>query len=394
MKPVDQYLQLYADPLVNLLDDFPVLRNTVNALAIPCYDEEIAFLERLQNTRFESHGNLLVVVVVNQPAGQTCPRNQALLHHVRQHPVRWKTANLSLFAPHADRQYWLVIDACDPGLPAIHGVGAARKMAADVVLALRHHEKIGCTWLHCSDADAYLPSHYFRPLDDNASATMFDFRHRDNPDSVKITSATRLYEQALHYYVDGLRWAGSPYAFYTIGSCLALNLRYYPLVRGFPVRAAAEDFYLLNKLAKLAPVSTCDTVTVGLESRVSTRVPFGTGPEVTKILELADPLQHYTYYSASCFNALRTWLANVPVFVQQQEIPQSVSPAMHDALLSQGIYKLIDHLQRQKLTGARAVQATHEWFDAFKTLKSIHYLQQHHFPAEPLHEILKDRPFQ
>ena len=64
-------------------------------------------------------------------------------------------------------------------------------------------------------------------------------------------TATALYELRLHHYVLGLEYAGSPYAYHTLGSCLAVKADAYAQVRGFPKRAGAEDFYLLNKLAKL-----------------------------------------------------------------------------------------------------------------------------------------------
>ena len=48
-----------------------------------------------------------------------------------------------------------------------------------------------------------------------------------------------------------MKYARSPYAFHTIGSTMAVSANHYAKVRGFPKREAGEDFYLLNKLAKV-----------------------------------------------------------------------------------------------------------------------------------------------
>ena len=69
---------------------------------------------------------------------------------------------------------------------------------------------------------------------------------------------SRLYEYSLRYYVAGLTYAQSPYAFHTIGSTMAVNAEHYASVRGFPRREAGEDFYLLNKLAKVGSVHTLE----------------------------------------------------------------------------------------------------------------------------------------
>ena len=52
----------------------------------------------------------------------------------------------------------------------------------------------------------------------------------------------------------GLGFAGSPYAYHSVGSTLAVRAEAYAIVRGVPKRAAGEDFYLLDKLAKVTPI--------------------------------------------------------------------------------------------------------------------------------------------
>ena len=108
-----------------------------------------------------------------------------------------------------------------------------------------------------------------------------------------------------------MNFAGSPYAFHTIGSTMAVSAVHYAKVRGFPKREAGEDFYLLNKLAKVGSVLELDVGTddgaIEIDSRRSDRVPFGTGAAVNKITGLADPVREFQFYDPEVFGLLKTW---------------------------------------------------------------------------------------
>ena len=134
--------------------------------------------------------------------------------------------------------------------------------------------------------------------------------------------ATRLYEYSLRYYVAGLSFAHSPYAFHTIGSTIAVNAAHYAKVRGFPRRQAGEDFYLLNKLAKVGAImqlgAETDCEPIDIAARLSDRVPFGTGAAVGKIMELEDPAREFLLYHPSVFGLLRSWLGSLPAIWQSR----------------------------------------------------------------------------
>ena len=86
-----------------------------------------------------------------------------------------------------------------------------------------------------------------------ASAVSLPFTHRATEDPA-LSHATLIYELTMHHYVLHLQAIGSPYAFHTLGSSCVIHSHAYAAVRGMPLRNAAEDFYLLNKLAKVGPV--------------------------------------------------------------------------------------------------------------------------------------------
>ena len=173
----------------------------------------------------------------------------------------------------------LLIDRCIEGrpLPRRQGVGLARKIGTDVAAALFARDNLASPWIGSTDADATPPAGYWQALHDQApevAACVFPFTHPCGPG--ETAWPIRCYEFHQLYYVTGLRHAGSPYAWPTVGSCLAIHAEAYAKVRGFPRRDGGEDFYLLNKIAKVGGVRHLPAPTMRLSaraSRISSRGP-------------------------------------------------------------------------------------------------------------------------
>src|SRR5262249_56888321 len=106
-------------------------------------------------------------------------------------------------------------------------------------------------------------------------AFLFPFCHRGSPPPV-LADAMHRYEIFLRYYLLGLADAGSPYAFHTLGSAIAVNPMAYAMVRGFPRRLAGEDFHFLNKVAKIGSILRMGGAPIVIEGRRSHPAPFGT----------------------------------------------------------------------------------------------------------------------
>lgn len=399
-KAVAKYLRFYAEPECAELEDFPPL-SAQHCLVIPCYKETPNFARRLAAGPLGAC-SALVIVVINQPHGTAEVSNQQLLDYFFQHTLVWQKKHLSLFSANSGQLHWLVVDRFREGLTVDpkQGVGLARKLGCDLAAFLMARNFSGNRWICTTDADAILPEDYFSALEscaEQASAAVFFTRHiaAAETDSA-IFAATRMYECALRYYVDGLAWAGSPYAFPTIGSALAVTLQAYCESRGFPRRAGGEDFYLLNKLAKLGPVVWLQNTVIQIEARISARTPFGTGPAVQKILAL-DNAEDFVYYAPEVFSDLRIWLQHIPTVwqrLQNQEHPlQTLPQHIQDALGDSGIDALWDHIRRQIDNSQQCERAIHHWFDAFQTLKFIRRLQDQYYPAQPLRICLHNAPF-
>ncbi len=167
--------------------------------------------------------------------------------------------------------------------------------------------------------------------------------------------------------------AGSRYAYSTLGSTLAVHAETYAQVRGFPRRNAGEDFYLLNKVAKVASISQLCSAKITLQARRSDRVPFGTGPALSHICELLkkDPSgQEYLSYAPATFDLLALALIELNRFATNEH-PVS-DPTVLGILQQLGWDRVKDQLQRQYSQPRQRQRAVMDWFDALKTLRFVH----------------------
>ena len=411
---MEKYLRHYAEPEIAALDGLPDAFTWENVLVIPACDESSAFLRPSP----PCDGRSLMILVINEPVTalrKVSLSNKALAAEVRaRFTLQWQSAagtGLSLWRdPLAGRDV-LLVDCFSEGrqLPMKGGVGHARKIGVDLAVSLIHRQRVHTDWIHCSDADVQLPETYFsrsRKLQakhSTYSALVYPFSHCDDKDraeSGEVILATLLYELSLRYYVAGMSFAGSPYAFHTIGSTMAVSPAHYAKVRGFPKREAGEDFYLLNKLAKVGTVlelglETANDVII-IDSRRSDRVPFGTGAAVNKITGLADPVKEYQFYDPRVFEQLGLWLQSLPsvwrsgcsdltidIFPDSSgdHIQLEKHQALLDCLKEIKIEKALSHAFRQSNSLEQFTRQVHTWFDAFRTLKLIHSLRDLLLPS-------------
>ncbi len=389
----DKYLHSYAEPEVRQLQDWPAHGRLAYGRVVPAFVESPEFLQRLLANTLPDHRALAIIVVNRPDSVASCEQNQRLMDVVAAElPALWRNPAGSLSLHGDGRCGVLLVDRHNRPIPARQGVGLARKLGADLAAALVHRGQIDSPWIHSSDADAHWPPAYLRQSDAlaaDSAAACYAFSHRD--DGSDIALATRYYELHLRNYTEGLRRAGSPYAFYTIGSILAFHCRAYCQARGFPKRAGGEDFYLLNKLAKLGRVEALSAC-VELQPRLSRRVPFGTGPASARILEQLQQGEPCRSYNPQVFIELKHWLSAAGNYLRHSAgtaiagdplLHLDLHPASRVALQTLGIDTCWRHLN-QSTDGAWRVQHFHHWFDAFRTLKFIHALECNRFPPQPL----------
>jgi hypothetical protein len=420
LKAFNQYFKRYAESEVDVLIQYEsLLPNEFfveNVLVIPAYQETSAFIERFLVSTL-SDTPVLMVVVINEPidehfieastdtvvedfeSKETHSSNQQESLHqysISCGSLYWQHENLTLVKGEDSEAWLLVVDRFTQAIDKEQGVGLARKIGTDLGAYLISINRVKQQWICSSDADAHLPDDYFSALlsrDKKTVVCCYNFTH--SSDNESIHQANFIYETALRYYVAGLHYANSPYAFFTIGSILAFKAEVYVQARGFPKRSAGEDFYLLNKLAKLGNVEFIEDVTVNLEARTSHRVPFGTGPAVQKILDLQKSKQDYCYYHPELFTLLKLTICSFSnLWHYRSDLTswfQQLPTIVHRALTEIGFESFV---AKQKNNSEKQFnKQLVVWFDAFKTLKFIHNLRTNHYQDIPLSIALVKAPF-
>jgi len=399
---LERYLQRHIQP--NLPTEHFDTDRWQHVLVIPAYRESSDLLDTLQYLP-EGAGRTLVILVINRPDSDPDARaNQTLLSALQEQLTPTTITPLTELNTHSDLYVYDMDRLYGPN-PARLGVGLARKAGCDLALQWITEGFINTEWICSTDADATLPNDYFSALADapsNAVAAVFPFAHVPGED-LACNSATALYEMRLRYYVAGLSWAGSHYAHHSLGSCLAVKQGAYAMVRGFPQRAAGEDFYLLNKLAKLGPVSQLQGNPVRLQSRRSSRVPFGTGPMVNAIATAPAPSDSAIFDHPASFAALRGLLGALPKLAQRpkqniadlligQGLDQALAMRAETALDALGVKAGLEHCIRQGRSEAQFIRQFTQWFDALRTLQFLHAIRDAGWPMQTLAQLRTLQP--
>lgn len=416
-----KYLALYAEAEAHyVVSCIPNAVHYDSCLCIPAFDENAELLTRLALFA-KSHLKCLFILVINQPARITAASkaNLALVATIEKKLVKQQSHhNLNLYALN-DANDLLVVDRYTQGnqIPSLQGVGQARKIAADIALRLIALERIRKPWIFCTDADVTLPANYFSAVNDknkgstnNIAAYLFPFQHVAESEGAdkKLTSFTHLYERRINAYTAGLTFAGSPYAYHTLGSTLCISASHYAVVRGFPRRSAGEDFYLLNKLRKTGEIALLSQPVIFIDARQSTRTPFGTGAAVkTMLSETNDEMA--VFYHPVLFDYLKTllqWFSHLSATYAAKKAPISANDwqlnlrefgllanqddtqfeAIEESLNALDFSRGFSHCLKQTKTELEFSKQLFYWFDAFRTLKWLHHLRAGNVALSNLNE--------
>ena len=383
---VHKYLSTYAI----LPSGLPEIRGDwEHVLVVPCFDESADFLDRLVATQQQQ--SLLLVLVINRTESANTKCNDEVREYLAQHLIQTLRPGCQLHQLSNEVSALSIdLDALEGPTPSAEGVGRARRVGCDTALALIQKGIIKSRWIYSGDADAEWPSGFFHSdWPARYSAICLPFTH-DKAGDPAVVAATLIYELKLHHYVLHLQRSGTPYAFHALGSSCAFNSETYAAVRGVPLRSAGEDFYLLNKLAKVGPILTARGSGVTLQSRRSQRTPFGTGPAVSELLTAEHPADLPIFYDARCFNVLSMVLKRFNQWILKPKLdPERDLHNCFDALVANDLTALltqwryqraIEHVQRAAVAPQARQKHADTWFDGLKLLKIIHLLRDRHYP--------------
>lgn len=266
------------------------------------------------------------------------------------------------------------VDAASTGLelPAGEGVGLARKIGFD--LGLEYLDWDNDPLLISLDADTLVDENYLSAVfahfaRSKASGAVIPFRHQAAA-TPERERAIRDYELYLRSYLFGLQVAGSPYAYHSIGSALCCRAAAYVAAGGMNRRLAAEDFYFLQRLAKIDRVDFVAGTVVRPAPRYSERVPFGTGRTLREQVE--DGRRGYRFIGKEGFDLLRRWLAlareNIDAPAQVICLQaEKLSAGLAGYLAEVDFVTVWAKLQRNHRPGKQRLRAFQGWFDALRT---------------------------
>ncbi len=333
-----------------------------------------------------------VIIVVNSPEGagpNLLNQNNKTIHDVRD----WsRSKNSDTFNVH-------VIDT--PAFPRRYaGAGFARKTGMDEAVQrfnmLNNENGIIVSF----DADSICDNNYFTELEKCFSVSgrrgctiYFEHPLSGKGQSLVLYNAITEYELFLRYFVQGMRLAGFPWSFHTIGSCFAVNVKTYASQGGMNRKTAGEDFYFLHKIFPLGNFTELNTTRVVPSSRVSDRVPFGTGATMKKF---ASGIQStINTYPLKSFDQLAELLSKVPEFFRADEtatrgIINLLNPCIGEYLLRSGFIPAADQMNSHSASLPSFKKRFFAWFNAFRVIKYLNHARDNCIENQPVVMASKD----
>ena len=370
------YLEKFALRPQIIIED--VGADTSLIIVIPCFNEYnlIDTLVSLKNCD-SAHGSVEVIVVINASI-------DSAEKVIRQNKITLKQTNDWIKANTSEKlKFFLIVEN---NLPSKHaGVGLARKIGMDEAVFRFEKIKNKQGVIVCLDADCNCSKNYFVEIEKaffenrKANAASIKFEHNINTTlyDEKILKGITLYELHLRYYIEALRYAKFPFAFHTIGSCMAVRSGTYQKQGGMNKRKAGEDFYFLQKIIPLGHFIEIKSATVYPSPRVSDRVPFGTGKAMGTFLESNNHI--YYSYHFKIFKILKIFFKDVPKFYEegwsQEKSIAFFKPLVFLFLESVNFLQKIEEFKNNSTNFESFKNRFYIWFNAFMVLKFVHYMR-------------------
>lgn len=285
-------------------------------VAIPAIDELDHLPVTLDNLAAQRvNYPFTVYVCVNQPESwwnnpdkiDVCQNNQQLIKFIRNYP----------------KLPVEIIDKSSLGNgwgDKNHGVGWARRTLFDHILSVATAEDV----IVSLDADTCVKPEYLQSIGENfenrtLTAVSLPYYHRLTDDDAANRAILR-YEIYMRSYLINLYGISSPYNFTAVGSAIAVRVEALRKIGNITPMKSGEDFYLLQKLRKMAPISNWNAQAVYPAARFSARVYFGTGPAMIKGNE--GHWESYPIYHYSLFSSIKdTYLQLAKLYTEDFETP-------------------------------------------------------------------------
>ena len=279
-----RYIDQQKDQFAHLLDQ--PAKDATLFVVIPCFNEPdiLTTLNSLAEC-FPPKRTVSVLIVVNDSETSVVEaviQNKNTLDSIEN----WQLENPGIF---------LNINRIYAGsLPKKWaGVGWARKIGMDEVIRQITNSGLTEAIIVSLDDDSRVSRNYLQNIgeafDKNPGFNFFTINFEHPVEIQELNSRERegiiRYELHMRYYRNAMSWCGYPHAIHTVGSSFALKASSYVKQGGMNRRQAGEDFYFLHKLVLLGRYGNINNGTVFPASRMSDRVPFGTGAAMKKWID-------------------------------------------------------------------------------------------------------------
>lgn len=336
-------------------------------LGIPAFDEAQTLPATLLDLNRQTERNFTVWVFINQP-------DLGPPSHSNRESLAWIAENRIHLNYRLEVLDGTALDLRPPAKKA--GIGWVRNTLWQWI---GDSATDSALWVS-GDADTFYDPDYLKCLrqrfaaDDRLGAMACPFYHRLDPDPETARALVR-YELFLRYYQCFLIWIGCPHALTALGSAMAFRSKAYQKAGGFPVRNAAEDFYLLQNLIKTGRVEGYLPVTVFPAGRISNRVPFGTGALLSEDKSVQDT--RFPFYAPAAFDEIG---AMIQAFSAWYDQPDALNP--FPALAEW--QPLREKWLAQHKTKERLLRACHERFDGLRLLQHLRASKERFPPLEPI----------
>lgn len=276
------------------------------------------------------------------------------------------------------------------------GVGMARKRGMDEGLWRFNQLNKKNGIIVSLDADTLVDKNYlnaiyqhFHENPTHMGATIA-FSHQLEGLSGKQREGILLYEKYLKYYKLALTYARYPNALFTIGSAFTVTAEAYLKRGGMTRRKAGEDFYFLQTLTQVGQVGEINNTEVHPSSRVSDRVPFGTGPAMNNWMENTADLR-YTYNLQAFIDLKKFFDIHKKLYkisfaeyqILLKNLPVPVTSFLEADNFFVGLENLNSNCSNEEIFSQRFFQI----FNAFKILKFINFSHGNYYQRNLLDEV-------
>ncbi len=280
-------------------------------------------------------------------------------------------------------------------LPKKHfGAGLARKIGMDLAIQHFFNTQNEDGIIVSLDADTIVEANYIKEIYNwftkspkkVACSIYFEHPVEGNDYDEEIYEAITQYELYLRYYVSALKYIGFPYAFHTVGSCFAVRANAYVKVGGMNRRQGGEEFYFIQKLIQLGEYGELNSTVIKPSSRISNRVPFGTGPTIKNIVENNN---EYETYNPIAFFDLKNLFDSIEDYYsvseeKYQELILELPGRVRSFLLNSGFWEEIKNLSDNCSAKDVFKKRFYHVFNAFKLVKYINYVHEHFIGKIPV----------